>query len=161
MASMNHGVYIEGIVGAETIHNVDEQVKDVIISGSNNVYAGAIGYQFSKHWSIELGSTYFSYKGINAYILAPHLAARLSIPLGSRLTVFAKAGGSVQLYSVDGRYEPLGAVYAGLGINIALHKGLYLTAQANNFLLPIINFNSSDFNIPSMGLIGGGIGYHF
>lgn len=160
--NLHQGFYLSGNLGSAFGAVVDDDGSTSAgfdgIGGS-----GYLGYMFNPYLGLEAGANGFAIPFSSVLIYGATVVGNL--PIGSRFSVFAKAGGGAarfHLDSIDLGFLTIpassvtqGAVLVGTGVGFALTKHLSATAQYNG---AIVKNDASDGIV---GLLSLGLEWHF
>lgn len=137
----DHGAYVEGNVG--TLYS------SFSFFGENYTQFGSVGananlgYHFNKYFAAEAGYTNYGANALNNI----DVAARFSLPLTNDFSLFAKIGPAYVFKNSDRTLVP----FAGIGASYSLTQQLDANVQVQSI--------SDGFF--SLGLLSGGLTYHF
>ena len=189
MMMSDTGIYIEGMAGYNRYaftDGYDSSIRVIVPSvesydwdnGTGNwAFAAAIGYQFHRYFSAELGGIYtlrakfnYTFHGVSPAEVSnikvqpwyAYLAGKMSIPIYDNLSLFAKLGAGYQKVKMDdastlGTQNNWGPMFgAGLAYNFT--PAFYITGQWLRFTGKIKD-GVVQTTAPNIFLIG--LGYKF
>ena len=118
-------------------------------------YDVATGYQFTPHWSAELGFTRFKHKRVGVTssnkldIYLMELSLRYAHPLAQNFSYILKLGAGAQRragsYTTSAGHKTYPAIYTGAGLAYAVSNHMLLTTE----------FDASFGKLKTYALVGG------
>lgn len=124
---------------------------------SSDIYHGGFGanvnagYQFNRYFAIETGYSYYNPQSNDFRLHLLDLAIKGILPVTDRFNLFGKIGGDVGFALNDDETGPIGGILVGVGGSYAITPQVDLNAQLVGMTI----------GVASVGLLSGGLTYHF